>query len=862
MISSRGREGAGAQSVEASYTGPLGATRRETAFVPSREGPLRRVEVVRTVNAVSDPGLATRAVEGTLHRAGEFDLAVPFVYHDPAARRMALVVPHALCHEELVLRAEWLKKLASDTTEALPGYVREARTVLGTAGLRRYLEEPRGGGGDPRVEALTQREERLHKLSQEIARKQDELDALQGDLAQREAELEQRLSELLHREESLAQDEHLMRANMAALASREKLMSVREEATPRAPSTPPPAPMVARKSVPPAMPTVKVEATATDDDVLSLDNVEDIEPEEHTGRLAALQSPPTPIEGHEGAQEELSPDEVAMVAEEALAPHDEVAEALEPEPEVEGPAQWVARDGRALAAVVDAEVRVWFQGSGQTFATGGVTPVLQCDPDAGEPLALLSLQRDESGEALVRVVLDATLSDHRAVVEALGRSFRVRAERVSATGRSLETYIFGAPCEALAQQVGTLLEARKSPGEEALAAAKERLFSQGVVWRDADPRPLLLGDEQNMSSAQAVADALVAYEPFLDRERLERVCVATGVPQAQIEALGRRLVLAALRCGVVLSPSLTRRAVESGLAADERALAGRALTAFARTVEAGLDAIGRSPLDASRAWALLLTWADRSGAAIPDNVRDAIASVYDPDEPASIAPPDPRPQPRRDEIASLDDATLSTWVEHPKLGPSAAMELARRDGLKHQAALRRALLALPAHEAAQVAAELLVHGDALGDLWVELLGTRRTTLQNIAVAAAGALKLRRTLTALCQRATSPDRDAWRLAGWAAGESGAAVVRAASRLDNPDPERLAWALAHAIRQGASREIERAKAEGGAAYVEAASRALSMQDEVKAYDAALRRGEGATAIEQLVAPLLRARTSPSE
>jgi hypothetical protein len=888
LISQRGRDGTN----DPPYTGSLGATRREIAHVAGRDGAPRRVEIVRGVNAVTDPALATRGLDGSLHRTGEVELAVPFLYHDPGTRHFALVVPPSLAHEELSLRADLLRRLAADTSEPLPAYVREARCVVGSAGLRKYLDESRAS--DSRAEVLAAREERLHKLAQELGRRQDELDALTRDLTLREQELEQRLGELIAREEALTQEEQVMRANMAALASRERMLSAREEEPRgRAPSVPPPPPEAARRgrALEPAAPA--------HDDELSADHVEELDPEETTGRIssvgvapvvsrrdasdaepttivhAASLQRPAPAASASEPDAELHPDEVAMVAEGDAeeAPEPEEAEeaeevsaapeavslddALEAEPEPEGPALTVAREGKTYAAVVEGEVRVWFQGSpglAQRAGSGSVVPVLQCDPDAAAPIALLSLRDDR--DALARAVLDVTRPDDRAVLEALGRDFRVRAELVSPTGRALGTYAFGAPGEPMAQHILTLLSARAPMPEAAREEARARLLADGVAWPGDDPRPLLTADEQLLATAPNVRDALVRYEPFLDRARLDRACMALGLAPSQMDALGRRLVLAALRCGVVLSPALTRRAVELGLAADERALAARALTAFARTVEAGLDPIGRTPVDASQAWALLLTWADRTGAPIPDNVREAILSVYDPDEPSSIPPPDPRPAPKPLALAALDPDALTTWIGHPKVGHDAALLLADRDAPKHLAALRQAFRYARAEEATALAARLLPYNDALSDLWVELLASRRATLQHLAVAAVGALKLRRALSVLTQRATDPAATEWRLAGWAAGEAGSALVRAAGRITNASPERLAWMLAHAVRVGASREVERARADGDATYLEAATRALSLQDEARTYDAALRKGEGYSAAERLAGALLAA------
>ena len=78
------------------------------------------------------------------------------------------------------------------------------------------------------------------------------------------------------------------------------------------------------------------------------------------------------------------------------------------------------------------------------------------------------------------------------------------------------------------------------------------------------------------------------------------------------------------------------------------------------------------------------------------------------------------------------------------------------------------------------------------------------------------------------------------------------MRALVRAEAPEPERLTWVLAHAIRCGAAKEIERARAEAPAVFLEAATRALALQDDVRAWDEALRRGEGE--LEAIVHPVV--------
>jgi hypothetical protein len=824
---------------EAPYAGPLGATRREAAFVTTSEGAARRVELVRQVNALTDPLLARQALEGTLHRAGEHDLAVPFVYHDPTARRFALVVPAARAHEELTLRAELLARLASDPSESIPAYVRDARAVVGAGGLRRHLEEARPPlASDPRVEAqhraLEAREEKLHKRAQEITRREDELAAAQGELDARAQELDRQAAEVSAREEAVGAEELAMRANMAALGSREARLHAREEEVER--RARPAAERVAAPHDPSEALTHRPPVVEEDDggrhsrEIVLEERLEvDLHDLAPAPADAARNDAAPPVTG-----------EAPVAAALAVAPEER--------------ARWAARGDRPYVAVVEGEVRVWFQGTPEVsaqLAGATVVPVLQVDPDGALPHALLTLRGESGAPVYTRVALDVTRPEDRAVLESLARDFRVRAEVVSALGRALGATALGAPCEHNAARALEVLTQRPAGDADAAAAAIDRLRAHGLALADG-LAPVPLGDEHALTSAAGVAAALAAVEPLLDRARLDRYVLAHGVSVSQVESFTKRLGLAALRCGVVPSGAFTRRALELGVAADERALAARALTAYARTCEGGVASIGRSPRDASRAWGPLLAWAAGLGVAPSDAVRAAIGGLYDPDDAESVHPPESRTAPGADAYGAMTDAELTAWIDHPDARLPAARELARRDASKHEAVIGRALRMLPAPRVAELAAELVRGGDALGDVWVELLSSRRRAVAAVAAVGAGVLKLRRALTPLVQRCLAKDNRDWRLAAWATGEFGAAAVRSLVRAEAPDPERLAWVLAHTIRCGAAKELERARAEAPAVFQDAATRALALQDEIRAWDEALRRGEGE--LEAIVHPVL--------
>jgi hypothetical protein len=738
-------------------------------------------------------------------------------------------------------------RLATETSEVLPGYVREARAVVGAQGLRRMLDEAaRGTASDPRIEAaqrtLEQREEKLHRRAQEVTRREDDLAAAQSDLDAREQELDRRAAELAAREESLAQEILLLKANTAALTARDTLLRARAEELARIEERARDSSIVAREEGA----RVRSGSGAPDADEEALAPSD--EPSARRSREGTSRDGAMEVDIGDLAESPATPEAPRTLREQVL--QVDASDLLD---DTHGAAE---RPERPYAAVVESEVRMWFHASpevAQQLAAGGVVPVLQADPDGTLPLATLTLRRETGAPIYARIALDLTRPEDRAVVESLSRDFRVHAEVVSVLGHALGSTALGAPCEQNAQRVLALLSARSVGTAQQHREALTRLAAEGISWSPPSAASIAPHDDPALTTAHGVEAALDAYAGLLDRATLDRFVVARGYSTSQIDSFGKRLALAALRCGVVPSPSFVARALELGVAPDEKSFVVRALTAFARTVEGGVTAIGRSPSSASRAWGPLLAWAARVGVSIPETARGAIASVYDPDDPDSVAPPDPRAAPTPEAYASMIDADLVGWISHQNARLPAARELARRDASRNEAAIGRALKMLPGPEAALLAEELVRGGDAIGDVWVELLGSRRRAVAAIGTAAAGVLKLRRALGPLVQRALARDNVDWRLAAWAAGEFGVAAVRAVARTETDEVERLAWVVGHAIRCGAAREVERIRGEATRAFQEAAGRALSLQDELRTWHETLRQGDEEPG--KLIAPVLR-------
>jgi hypothetical protein len=194
-----------ASEVDFVWESPRGETRLEAVHLPLFGGIIRTVRVHRGVNLDTHPELEAAVRDGTLHEldSGE-SLAVPYLLHLPHRRRLALVVPEALRHEALRVRARFFADLASDALDPVPPYVLEAQVVVGQAELAELLDAPeRPRALDPEAAELLIRAGRLAQEEGRVGAWEAELEARERELELREAELEVREEELAAGEEDL-----------------------------------------------------------------------------------------------------------------------------------------------------------------------------------------------------------------------------------------------------------------------------------------------------------------------------------------------------------------------------------------------------------------------------------------------------------------------------------------------------------------------------------------------------------------------------------------------------------------------------------------------------------------------------------
>src|SRR5262245_56020782 len=97
------------------YRGAIGRTQTKVVHVTDDRGGMVAATVFTSVDAVSDPVLVERIYANTLNVISvdgvARELAVPVVYHDPAAELMVLVLGEAHRHREIEERIAMLEGL-------------------------------------------------------------------------------------------------------------------------------------------------------------------------------------------------------------------------------------------------------------------------------------------------------------------------------------------------------------------------------------------------------------------------------------------------------------------------------------------------------------------------------------------------------------------------------------------------------------------------------------------------------------------------------------------------------------------------------------------------------------------------------
>lgn len=183
------------QSFEGSYTGALASTLREVLLLRQPDGSMREASVYTRVNVVEAPHLRQSVFDGVIHMVDGQRLALPLVYHDPRARKFALLLPEALRHRVLEERAELLLRLG-EAKEHLPAYVASAQVVVGLLELDTYLRADARAQSHSNMPSAPARDLELERRLEDLSHRERQLWQQHEDLIRRERELDMRARQM------------------------------------------------------------------------------------------------------------------------------------------------------------------------------------------------------------------------------------------------------------------------------------------------------------------------------------------------------------------------------------------------------------------------------------------------------------------------------------------------------------------------------------------------------------------------------------------------------------------------------------------------------------------------------------------
>ncbi|HEX6245462.1 MAG TPA: hypothetical protein VFZ61_31280, partial [Polyangiales bacterium] len=494
------------------YDGARGRTRTEPVQVWMPDGSIRALSVYVGIDADADPALATLARAGTLHHIADgVDLAIPFVYHVPSARLMLLVVPEGLRHKALALRAEQLAQLAADAGHAVPEYAREGELVIGHRGLMARLE---ARGPHPSLQTLAADAQDVRAL---LAR---ERDVMRRERLVRARERALRLAE---REQALKLTT-LDRAPVGGTVEDSELEEIEDLDTD-----------VDEDAYAPAL----VESDLPPSGELELDGLLEGEGEGEAVEAAELTDSSYAVADDTPAGEDASEAEAVDALEEV--------EDIEPSDAVEEEVDELLLQASAGAFLEESDAELWLteqdgrvllfvrQRPSRPLDVSDLDLLLQLDPDADMPVALLTLVFEADGSPEVRRgAIDPNDPAQVRALTQLAEHFEVQLVSLSAPLEFEPWARLSAPREANARAVLGRLT-RKEQDPDAFRATRDELLQNPPPWRElAHP----FQPRQKLQLAQTATEAAVQLDElteWLRPDRRERLRLLWSVPDERID---------------------------------------------------------------------------------------------------------------------------------------------------------------------------------------------------------------------------------------------------------------------------------------------------------------------------------------
>ena len=810
---------------EAPYAGAAGQTRFENVHLVSSDGSAASISVCRVVNAQTHPELRTRALAGQLHRLEDGrELALSFVYHDPGARKFALVLPAVLAHTELKEWSRLMAEIAEDTRHSVPLYVRDNTTVIGLNALERYVaapaEEPEPVGevldassgaseseaNDARREErehyLLQRERELAEQERALIRMAEGLTAREGELHRMQEQLDAARAQHDRREEEWRQIS--LRAaswQHSANESGHADSSVARDGTYAGHSLPPPLPTTRHRTGPPPLPL----------------------------RARAV-PPPLGAAGHHDERRPITSVPPPLPQHLALAARDK-----DPVPEVAPPAYFAGQRAGQMAVKLTSDELWLFVQLDEVRAPAfrrGVDLLIQYTEVESYPVLVLSLLGAGENIQPVRLMLDGHSDSDLRVLEHLSRSFRARVA-VYIGGVYCETFTVASLREGVAQAISDKLATLPSERPQLTAA-------EALVRVSHAPPPIANDDlpfgpaRREASTTATVAASVEQLASWLRPEKLAEATLTYCIPRNVIDATIRRVLRAAVAFGIALPDDMISLALEHRAARDVQSLVRMQLAGFRQRVEHMENDLGVTAT--RRNWDQLLDQAARHEVEVDDATR-ALASATQSSRPLVRADAATR-APRPFEALTLPELRGKLKEEPERM--AAIRELCLRGQASGLEPVLGVLDELPARDIPPAVAHLLLFGASTADGLIAALQSTNPALRQIAALGLGRLKLRRGLTPLIKQLEAEESEIHPELARALGDFGSTGVSAVTQAipDSTRGERWVLALAHIANHGAAKEVEKLENNADAAVAQAARKAMAKRSRIEWEDLAVR------------------------
>jgi hypothetical protein len=812
--------GATLPPASAEYRGRLAHTHQSSVNLRDSAGAASGVTVFSVINAVTHPDLARALRSGSLHATATHGLlALPVVYHDPAARKFVLFLPDAIAHTELQERARVLGELAEETDVPVPPYVRDVAVVVGQPALEAYLASGAGWG----LPSVALREEALAAREAAVAMREVAVLHAERDLAVREASLDERFNRLRAKEAALG---GLAAAVPTGVDVSDEELDSLEDVSP--------------------------------DEVADADSaIDQLKPNDaarfaEAFAAAAVAEPSGEFEAIDPAEDldvQTVVDTRAAGGAVAGSASGSIGEA-KPTRTVRPPPMFLEQPSVELtAALSDVGVALFVrvsEGKEDAFAgdTSDIEVLAQLVDVQGYPVVVLALvKHGEKRPYVRRDALDPHDPEDRTILDALSTRFETEVFVYAPDGRMLESFRVASDRKENVRSI--LAKASEMPRPATLDR------DQAVERALAAPPPAGGSGHPFMEPDLVLAPReLIAALPLLEKwsadDHKARAILVLSVPVADMESTFWNRLGQAVQVGIALPRALEVEALRRGLAPSTVELVERQIDHFAAHFRSGAAPIGLARGEVADNWEQLLERASELGVPVEPEVIalawGAIRAVRAVAEDAEVLD-----SVRAESVPTLSTRALHSLLSHPTLRADAMLALAHRPAEIDTRALSAALLRLSPEDCVRVVPLLVTFGDRVGDGLLTAMASERSHIRLMAVLALGELKLRRAVVPLAELLMREREGIWREEARVLGRFGASAFRALSRFFR-DPkghgERLAYALAHLCLHGAEADVVRLASGDDPLVAALAASALALRGEASRDDA---RSQGGGALD---------------